>query len=93
MANEVTRREIRSSLELQDVCLKALKQCPGFERVNQIVIQPRDCPEGAANWTLAAVRPRVDNNSLRAARATIGLLQKLYALSRSETKPSAKRRG
>jgi hypothetical protein len=80
MAGETIRREVRSSAELQEVCLRTLKQCPGFEQVNEILIQPRDNTEGFANWTLAAVRPRVDNHSLRAARETIGFLQQTYRL-------------
>ena len=70
MTGEIIGREVRSSVELQEVCLRTLKQCPGFERVNEIMIQSRDSAEGSANWTLAAVRPRVDNHSLRAARET-----------------------
>ena len=80
MTGEAIRREVRSSAELQEVCLRTLKQCPGFEQVNEILIQPRDNAEGSANWTLAAVRPRVDNRSLRAARETIGFLQQTYRL-------------
>ena len=57
MTGEAIRREVRSSAELQEVCLRTLKQCPGFEQVNEILIQPRDNAEGSANWTLAAVRP------------------------------------
>jgi hypothetical protein len=93
------RREIRTSAELQEVCLRTLKKCPGFERVDAILIQPRDnsaCErlEGAANWTLAAVKPRVDNQSLRAARETIGYLQKTYQLHPAEVqmRGSGKRR-
>jgi len=92
MTGEIIRREVRSSVELQEVCLWTLKQCPGFERVNKIMIQPRDSGEGSANWTLAAVRPRVDNHSLRAARETIGLLRQTYRLSPGELNACAKRR-
>jgi hypothetical protein len=84
MAAETVRREVRSSAELQEVCLRTLKKCPGFERVDAILIQPRDNIdniEGAANWTVAAVRPRVDNQFLRGARETIGLLQQTYQLN------------
>jgi len=84
MADETMFREIRTSAELQEVCLRTLKQCPGFEQVNEILIQPRENAEGCANWTLAAVRPRVDNRSLRAARETIGLLQQTYQLNAGE---------
>ena len=84
MTAECVQREARSSAELQQVCLRALKQCPGFERVDAIVIQPRDSAMGAANWTVAAIRPRVDNRYLRGARETIGFLQKTYQLNPSE---------
>ena len=80
MTGETVRSEVRSSAELQEVCLQTLKQCPGFEQVNEILIQPRDNAEGSANWTVAAVRPRVDNRFLRAARETIGFLQQTYRL-------------
>jgi hypothetical protein len=92
MTREIIRRE-RSSVELQEVCLRTLKQCPGFERVNEIMIQSRDsAAAGSANWTLAAVHPRVDNHSLRAARETIGYLQQTYRLSPGELNARAKRR-
>ena len=89
MAAETVQREVRSSAELQEVCLRMLKKCPGFERVDAILIQPRDTSahddlEGAANWTVAAVRPRVDNQILRSARETIGLLQQTYQLPPAE---------
>jgi hypothetical protein len=98
MTGENIRREVRSSVELQDVCLRTLKQCPGFERVNAILIQPRDNSardksEGAANWTVAAVRPRVDNQVLRGARETIGRLQRTYQLNPAGVRaPGAKPR-
>ena len=91
MTGEIIRREVRSSVELQEVCLRTLKQCPGFERVNEIMIS-RDSAAGSANWILAAVRPRVDNHSLRAARETIGFLQQTYRLSPGELNARAKRR-
>ncbi|MCI0599651.1 MAG: hypothetical protein L0Y60_09035 [Beijerinckiaceae bacterium] len=92
MTREFTRRRLRSPADLQQICLWTLKQCPGFERVNEILIQPRNGIAGSANWTLAAVRPRVDNHSLRAARETIGRLQQTYQLSRGENIERAKRR-
>jgi hypothetical protein len=93
MTMETVQREVRSSAELQEVCLRMLKQCPGFERVDAIVIQPRENPEGAANWTLAAVRPRVDNRYLRGAREMIGLLQQTYQLNAEDARlRSGKRR-
>ncbi len=82
-------REIRSFMELQEVCLHTLKQCQGFERVNEVLVQPRETSEGAANWILAAVRPRVDNNALRAARGTIDFLQKTYLLNEAEAAAAA----
>jgi hypothetical protein len=82
-------RETRSFAELQAVCLYTLKRCQGFEMVNEVLVQPRENAEGAANWTLAAVRPRVDNNSLRAARGTIDFLQKTYRLDAAEAAAAA----
>jgi hypothetical protein len=85
-------REVCSSSELQTICLQSLKQCAGFENVNEILIQPRASLEGGTNWTLAAVRPRVDNNVLRAARSTIEMLQTSYCLTDAELlKPSRRR--
>jgi hypothetical protein len=85
-------REICSFAELQSVCLRTLKQCRGFEMVKEVLVQPRQCAEDAANWTLAALRPRVDNNSLRAARGAIDFLQKNYQLDAAEAKAVAARR-
>lgn len=86
-------RDVCSSSELQTICLHSLKQCAGFENVHEILIQPRESLEGGTNWTLAAVRPRVDNNVLRAARSTIEMLQTSYALTEAEIaqKPSRRR--
>lgn len=78
------RREVCSSVELQGICLRSLKGCPGFENVNEILIQPRETFGEGTNWTLAAVRPRVSNNVLRAARSTIEMLQTSYELVASE---------
>ena len=89
MTGETLQRKVRSSAELQEVCLRTLKQCPGFEQVKQILIQPRVNVEGSPNWTLAAVRPRVDNRSLRAARDTIGILQRTYQLTPGEAQGAA----
>ena len=80
-------RAVCSSNELQNICLASLKKCPGFEHVNEILIQPRDSVHGGTNWTLAAVRPRVHNNVLRAARGTIEALQTSYELVASEIMP------
>lgn len=93
MTVDTARREVRSSAELQEVCLRILKQCPGFEQVDKILIQPRESIEGSPNWTVAAFRPRVDNRSLRAARETIGLLQQNYELSSDAPQASPRRRG
>ncbi|MGH6835871.1 MAG: hypothetical protein ACREC9_10060 [Methylocella sp.] len=84
MTGKTIHPRVRSSAELQEVCLRTLKQCPGFEQVKKVLIQPRDNAEGCANWTVAAVRPRVDNRSLRAARETIGFLQQTYRLIAGE---------
>jgi hypothetical protein len=73
-------RESCTSERLQAICLESLKICPGFEAVDEIVIQPRITMEGGANWTLAAVRPRVDNKVLRSARDTIESLRDSYEL-------------
>ncbi|WP_156898274.1 hypothetical protein [Methylocapsa acidiphila] len=77
--------EIRSSAELQAVCLQALKKCRGFELVHEVLVQPRENAVGRANWTLAAVRPRVANDVLREARAVIAGLQESYLLNISES--------
>lgn len=85
-------REICTSSELQSICLQSLKRCEGFEHVSEILIQPRVSFEGGSNWTLAAVRPRVDNNVLRAARSTIEMLQTSYALTEEDSAPRPIRR-
>ncbi|WP_374306717.1 hypothetical protein [Methylocella sp.] len=87
-------RAICSFAELQSVCLEKLKSCHGFEAVNEVLVQPRENCGDAANWTLAAVRPRVDNNSLRGAREAIDFLQKTYALDQVEAaaRSNARRR-
>jgi hypothetical protein len=77
-------RETCSSSELQGICLRLLKTCPGFENVSEILIQPRETFGEGTNWTLAAVRPRVSNNVLRGARSTIEKLQTTYELLASE---------
>ena len=85
-------REVCSSSQLQKICLAKLKTCPGFEHVDEILIQPRETLQGGTNWTLAAVRPRVHNNVLRAARGTIETLQKSYELVAGEMMPRGGRR-
>ena len=77
-------RAVCSNTELQGICLQSLKACPGFEHVNEILIQPRETFGDGTNWTLAAVRPRVSNNVLRAARGTSEMLQTTYELMASE---------
>lgn len=89
MAKVPVRRELCSSAELAEVCLQTLKTCPGFEQVDSILIQPRRPngeSEGEPNWTVAAVRPRVDNRVLRAARETISQLQQTYRLNPAEVR-------
>jgi hypothetical protein len=81
------RRIARSNVELKAICLRSLKTCPGFERVSEILIQPREPCQGGANWTLAAVRPRVDNDALRGARETIAHLQQSYQLRNQDGAP------
>jgi len=85
-------REVCSISLLQGVCLQSLKKCPGFELVNEILIQPRGSLEGGANWTLAAVRPRVGNQALRGARGMIQMLQDTYELEESEVLSKSNRR-
>jgi len=74
-------RQIRSASELQIIILESLKECPGFEKTQDIQIQPREHCEGGTNWTLASVRPRVDSKILRGARQTIDYLQRSYELN------------
>jgi hypothetical protein len=74
-------REIRSHAELREICLRALRSCEGFERVDEILIQPRVAPSGGSNWTLAGFRPRVGNAALRGARGAIDQLRRSYELS------------
>ena len=85
-------RHICSSSKLQGICLSSLKRCPGFEHVNEILIQPRESFEGGTNWTLAAVRPRVSNSVLRGARGTIEMLQTSYELMAGELAAHSQRR-
>jgi hypothetical protein len=85
------RRVINSNTELQAICLQSLKACPGFERVNEILVQPRNPCSGGANWTLAAVKPRVDNDALRGARATIDRLQRSYQLGTADVETEGSR--
>jgi hypothetical protein len=60
--------------------------------VNEILIQPRESLEGGANWTLAAIRPRVGNQVLREARDTIHMLQTNYELMPEDVVPKPNRR-
>jgi hypothetical protein len=85
-------REVRSISSLQGICLQSLKQVPGFEMVNEILIQPREALEGGTNWTLAAVRPRVGNQVLREARGTIQMLQTNYELTPEDASARSNRR-
>lgn len=85
-------REVCSISSLQGICLQSLKQVPGFELVNEVSIQPRDSLEGGANWTLAAVRPRVGNQVLRDARGTIQMLQTNYELTPEDASARSNRR-
>lgn len=84
-------RTVCKSTQLQGICLDNLKACPGFENVSEILIQPRETLEGGTNWTLAAVRPRVPNTVLRAARSTIEMLQTTYELPADEAVRPARR--
>jgi hypothetical protein len=78
-------RETRSIAELQAIILQSLKVCEGFEGIHEVSIQPREQYEGGTNWTLAAVRPRVDGKILRNARDTINFLQCSYELDPADT--------
>ncbi len=89
----MTTRQTCTSEKLQAICLESLRICPGFERVDEIVIQPRVTIEGGANWTLAAVRPRVDNKVLRSARETIESLRESYELDEACAAAQPRRRG
>lgn len=84
-------RKICNSVQLQGICLDKLKTCDGFENVSEILIQPRETLEGGTNWTLAAVRPRVPNTVLRAARSTIEMLQTSYELNAADAIRPARR--
>jgi hypothetical protein len=84
--------EVRSRAELQAVCLEALKQCRGFEQVNEILVQPRETGEGLTNWTLAAVKPKVDNEALRGARGTIEALQRAFQLHAADASAPGRRK-
>jgi hypothetical protein len=84
--------EVRSRAELQVACLEALKQCRGFEQVNEILVQPREASDGLANWTLAAVKPKVGNEALRGARGTIETLQRTFQLHADEANAPHHRR-
>jgi len=76
--------EIRSHAELREICLKTLKSYEGFERVDDILIQPRTHEDGGSNWTLAGFRPRVHNTALRGARGAIDHLRSTYRLSAAD---------
>jgi hypothetical protein len=86
------QREVRSHAELREICLRALKSYEGFERVDEIMIQPRVAPGGGSNWTLAGFRPRVGNAALRGARGAIDQLRSSYELSAETPVGSARGR-
>ena len=73
-------RELRSQAELREICLRALRRKAGFEKIDDILIQPRDASCGGTNWMLAGFRPRVDNTALRGARDVIDHLRRSYQL-------------
>lgn len=83
------QREIRSHAQLREICLQALKSCEGFERVDEILIQPRVAQSGGSNWTLAGFRPRVGNAALRGARGAIDELRRSYELRVEPAAPMA----
>lgn len=86
------QREIRSQAQLRDICLRTLKECDGFEQVDEILIQARDAHAGGANWSLVGFRPRVANTALRAARDTIFELQQGYELDATDVATMESRR-
>ncbi len=77
-------RELRSEAELREICLRALRRKEGFEKIDDILIQPRDASAGGTNWMLASFRPRVDNTALRGARDVIDHLRRSYQLRASD---------
>lgn len=79
-------RMLKSRAELQEICLKRLKTCAGFEPVTEIIVVPREPLTGGANWSVASIRPRVDNGVLRGARETIDQLQQSYQLCEVATR-------
>ena len=81
-------RELRSQAELRDICLRALRRRDGFEKIDDILIQPRDASAGGTNWMLAGFRPRVDNTALRGARDVIDHLRRSYQLREAASENS-----
>jgi hypothetical protein len=75
--------------ELEAICLQTLRACPGFEMVKEIVVRSNDVTkrddgtisDRTTNWIIAAVKPRVDNQSLRGAQETIRYLQTQYQMA------------
>lgn len=69
-------QNFKTCSELKAICLQTLRTCPGFEMVNEIVVRSNDVAkrdggtvsDRTTNWMVAAVKPRVDNQSLRGAR-------------------------
>jgi hypothetical protein len=82
-------QNFKTCSELKAICLQSLRACPGFEMVKEVVVRPNDIvkrddgkiSDRTANWIVAAVKPRVDNQSLRGAQETILYLQAQYQMA------------
>jgi hypothetical protein len=78
---------IKTCSELSAICLRTLRTCPGFDMVKEVVVRPKDIAVrdsgnvSAPNWIVAAIRPRVDNQSLRGAQETIRYLRAQYQMT------------
>jgi hypothetical protein len=78
-------QNLKTCSELRAICLQTLRACRGFEMVEEIVVRSKHddgtVSDGTANWIVAAIRPRVDNQSLRGAQETIRHLQAHYQMA------------
>jgi hypothetical protein len=78
---------IKTCSELNAICLRTLRTCPGFALVKEVVVRPKDTAirdrgnVSAPNWLVAAIRPRVNNQSLRVAQEMIRYLQAQYQMT------------
>ena len=82
-------QNFKTCSELEAICLQALRACPSFEMVKEIVVRSNDVTkrddgtvsDRTTNWIVSAVKPRVANQSLRGAQETIGYLQAQYQMA------------